>query len=154
VPIIAGRDIQEGDQSGSLKPCVINQAFAKQFFEERNPLGMHITVHEDEKPITFVIVGVAKNAHTQNLRREVPPRFYAYHQADWPAPFFLIRTAAEAGPILAVARKTIQRFDPDLIQTARTIEEQIAPATSQEQSVARIATVFGCVALALSAIGL
>jgi hypothetical protein len=37
------------------------------------------------------------------------------------------------------------------VESARTIEEQIAPATAQDQTVAQIAVVFGSVALALAA---
>src|SRR5262249_42431149 len=96
-PIVAGRDIQKADQSGTLESCVINEAFAKQFFEGRNPLGLRISVHENnQKPITFVIVGVAKNVNTRNPRRSVDPRFFAppTETDEMGAPFFLIRTAS------------------------------------------------------------
>ena len=67
----------------------------------------------------------------------------------------LIRTAADTAPVLAVARKTIERVDSALpIVSARSIEEQIAPLTVQDRTTAQLAVVFGGGALALAAIGL
>src|SRR5207237_7015871 len=157
--ILAGREILEADREGRPKVCVINEAFAKRFFEGRNPLGMHITTEISEgKPVTYEVVGVAANAHTQNLREEVHPRFFipgTEEAGESEAPVFLIRTAIEPASILPAARQAIQRLDPSLpIITAQTAKDQISPWMSQEQSTAQIAVVFGSAALALAAIGL
>jgi ABC-type antimicrobial peptide transport system permease subunit len=67
----------------------------------------------------------------------------------------LIRTAIDAAPLTAAVRHTIQRVDTALpIMSARPIEEQMAPLTAQDRTTARLAVVFGCVALTLAAIGL
>jgi len=56
---------------------------------------------------------------------------------------------------MVAVRKTIQRVDSALpIQSAASIEEQLAPLTAQDRTTAQLAVVFGCVALALAAIGL
>ena len=137
---------------------MINETFAKRFFEGRNPLGMHITSSRDNKSITYEVVGVAANAHTQNLRDEVHPRFFIPATEEFgesETPVFLIRTVMEPAPILPAARQAIQRLDPSLpIFSARTAEDQISPWMSQEQTTARIAVVFASAALALAAIGL
>ncbi len=159
VRILAGREILEADREGGPKVCVINEAFAKRFFDGRNPLGMHITAEIREgKPVTYEVVGVAGNAHTQNLREEVHPRFFipgTEETGESEAPVFLIRTAIEPASILPAARQAIHHLDPSLpIITAQTAEDQISPWMSQEQSTAQIAVVFGSAALALAAIGL
>src|SRR6202035_2643352 len=43
VPMVLGREILESDHVGAPKVCVINEAFAKRFFDRRNPVGMRIT---------------------------------------------------------------------------------------------------------------
>jgi ABC-type antimicrobial peptide transport system permease subunit len=119
---------------------------------------MRITSIEDNVRVTCQIVGVARNARTQNLRREVLPRFYV--PAMQPpfsvtSPTFLIRTAAQPTLVLATLRRTIQRIDASLpILSARPIEEQMAPLTAQDRAVAQLAIAFGVVAVALAAIGL
>ena len=82
VPILLGRDILESDRAGAPGVCVINEAFAKRFFERRNPIGMRITSSDDERRTTYQVVGVAKNARTQGLRDEVEPRYFVAAQQD------------------------------------------------------------------------
>jgi hypothetical protein len=133
--IVAGRDIQKGDKPGRLEASVINEAFAKQFFEGRDPLGRRITVHDNnQKPITFVIVGVAKNAHTGNPRREVEPRFYAppAELDEMSAPFFLIRTDTSSIPILAAARQPSRHSFPE--ESSRRRAWAARPPQSESRS--------------------
>ena len=158
VPILLGREIVESDRAGAPGVCVINEAFAKRFFERRNPIGLRITSSDDERRTTFQVVGVAKNARTQGLRDDVEPRYFVAARQDLPAvksPIFLIRTAARSATVMTAVRKAIQGVDAGLpIESARSIEEQLAPLTAQDRSTAQLAVVFGCVALTLAAVGL
>jgi predicted permease len=158
VPLLLGREILESDHAGSPGVCVINEAFAKQFFDGRNPIGMRISAIEENTRTACQVVGVAKNARTQTLRRDVRPRFYV--AAMQPpsvvtSPTFLIRTATESASVLAAVRQTIQRAGASIpILSAVSIEEQVAPLTAQDRAMAQLAVVFGVVAITLAAIGL
>jgi predicted permease len=159
VPIHLGREILANDRGDAPKVCVINEAFAKRFFDRRNPIGMRITsIDDDDKRTACQIVGIAKNARTQRLRGDVEPRYFVpAEQSPSSAnrPTFLIRTATETAPVMAAVRKTIERVDAALpIMSARSMEEQVAPLTAQDRTTAQLAVVFGCVALTLAAIGL
>jgi predicted permease len=155
-PTMMGREILESDGASAPKVCVINEAFAKRFFQRRNPIGLHITAGEEK--LTCQVVGIARNARTEDMREEIDPRFYlpaAQQPSSIDSPIFLIRTATERSRVLVDARQTIRRIDPDLpIYAARTLQEQLAPYTAQDRMTAQLAAVFGCVALTLSAIGL
>ena len=158
VPILLGRDILESDRAGAPGICVINEAFARRFFDRRNPIGMRITSSDDARRTTYQVVGVAGNARTQGLRDDVEPRYFVAARQDLAAvksPIFLIRTAARTGPVMTAVRKAIQGMDGGLpIESARSIEEQMAPLMAQDRSTAQLAVVFGCVALTLAAGGL
>ena len=158
VPIIMGREILAGDHAGAPMVCVINQAFAKRFFDRRNPIGMRITSIDEDRRTTYQIVGVARNSRTKDLRGEVEPRYFvAGMQApsSVKSPTFLIRTESGTAPVMAGARNAIQRRDASLtIETAGSVEEQMAPLTAQDRTTAQLAVVFGSVALTLAAIGL
>jgi predicted permease len=159
VPIALGREILESDHAGAPNVCVINEAFAKRFFDGRNPIGKRITwVGEDNKRTAYQVVGVARNARTRGLRGDVEPRYFvaaAQSPASVSVPFFLIRTVRETAPVMAAVRKRIESVNAGLtILSARSIEEQIAPLTAQDRTTAQLAVVFGCVALTLAAIGL
>ena len=43
VPVLLGREIAEQDLAAGRAVCVINETFAKKFFEGRNPIGLHVT---------------------------------------------------------------------------------------------------------------
>ena len=158
VSIAMGREILESDQAGTPKVCVINEAFAKRFFDWRNPIGMRVTWVDEDKRMAYQVVGVARNARTKELRRDVEPRYFVaagQSASSVSSPFFLIRTAMESGPVMAAVRKRIERVNAAIpILSALTIEERMAPLTAQDRTTAQLAVVFGCVALTLAAIGL
>jgi predicted permease len=153
-----GREITEDDSSDAATVCVINEAFATRFFNQRNPIGMRITTGDEDKRTTYHVVGVAGNARTASLRGGVEPRYYVAAMqppASASSPTFLIRTATETAPVLAAVRKAIERVDASLpILSASSIEKEMMPLTAQDRTTAQLAVVFGCVALTLAAIGL
>jgi predicted permease len=158
VPIVVGREILESDDAGALKVCVINEAFAKRFFDRRNPIGMRLTTKQEDGRTSCQVVGIARNARTQGLRDEAEPRYFLAAKqtpASVDSPTFLIRTAARTALMQSAVHKTIQRVDTALpILSVRSIEDQMAPLMAQDRNTAQLAIVFGCVALALAAIGL
>jgi len=159
VPILLGREILENDQAGAHQAAVINEAFARRFFDGRNPIGMRLASIGENKRDTYQVVGVAKNARTQKpLRDDVQPRYFVAAEQSPSAlnsPIFLICTASGTAPVLAAVRRTIQRVDAALpIVHAESMEEQMAPLTAQDRTTAQLVVVFGCAALTLAAIGL
>jgi predicted permease len=158
VPVVLGRELVESDAAATTKYCVINEAFAKQFFEGRNPIGMRVTSLMEGSDISHQIVGVVKNARTQNLRDDVRPRYFVpsgQPPFDNLRPIFLIRSAANPGTVLSAARQTIQRVDPSMpILDAQLVQERMAPLLAQERAIAQLAMAFGGVAILLAAIGL
>jgi predicted permease len=161
VPILLGRETLESDRGDSPAVCVINEAFAKRFFDRRSPIGMRVTHVDDANARkSYQVVGLVKNAHTytETLRSDVEPRYFVPASQPPPSalsPTFLIRTTRESGTVMAAVRKTIQRVDAALpIMSARSIEDQIAPLTAQDRTTAQLVVVFGGVALTLAAIGL
>jgi predicted permease len=156
VPLVLGREIQANDNASSPRVCVINEAFAKQFFSGHNPIGLRIT--EIEAKTSCQIVGVARNVRSQGLREQIDPRFYlaaAQQTSSIDSPIFLIRMSKVNAPVFAAGRRILRRIDPELpVYYARTLQEQLAPWTAQERSVGQLAISFACFALALSALGL
>jgi predicted permease len=158
VPVLLGREILESDRGDAPAACVINEAFASLFFDGRNPIGRRITARDDgDTQATCQIVGVAGNARTQRLRGDVEPRFFVSRRAasSTSSPTLFVRTATDTGPVVAAVRKAIQGVDAGLpIMSVRWVREQMAPLTAQDRTTAQLAVAFGCVALALAAIGL
>lgn len=159
-PILAGRDILESDKAGTVRVAVINEAFAKRFFEGRDPIGRSITSVDDDRRFVHQVVGVVRDFRYNTLQGEVQPRYFI------PAtqPFnpnnvrsnLLIRTNAESlTSVLNAVREMIKQADPSVpILYARTLEERIEPQLAGPRSITQLAIAFGVAALLLAAIGL
>jgi predicted permease len=158
IPIRLGRDISTNDRAGTGNVCVINDAFARRFFNGRQPVGMHVTTIDNDARTTYDVVGVAGDAHIQGLRHEVEARFFVpaeQRPSLDTGRTFLIRAPTERGAIAAALRQVVTDEDPAVsISNLVFIEQQMAPLTAEERVIARLTVVFGSVALALAAIGL
>ncbi|MPZ21680.1 MAG: FtsX-like permease family protein, partial [Luteitalea sp.] len=153
IPVTLGREITERDQHAAQEVCVINEAFAKQFFEGRNPLGMRVTrVFGDERNACQV-VGVVRDSRVRGLRGEIERRFYLPLTTPGRVTF-AIRTAGEPSSVIADVRRAVRHIDPDLHVTARPLTEILDDQMVQDRLLARLSIAFGVVALLLAAIGL
>ncbi|HYO84120.1 MAG TPA: ABC transporter permease [Bryobacteraceae bacterium] len=157
VPVLLGREITERDQL-SRRVCVINEAFARRFFDGRSPIGMHVTQIFAQQRNTYEIIGVARDSRATSLRGTVEPRFYvpaAQPISPLDSASFTIRTIAEPTSVLSGVRRAILGRDPNLpITVARPLGEIINGRMAQDKLMARLSIAFGVVALLLSAIGL
>jgi predicted permease len=154
IPILQGRELLPSDVGVTPLTCVINQAFAGQFFDQRSAIGRRVTsVDDDGSRRSCEIVGVVGNVRTQNLRDDVEARYFIA-SAPTATPTFLIRTRFQRDAIDAL-RAAVRRYDEALpIMEATSLDEQMAPLTAQDRATARLALVFGIVALSLAAMGL
>jgi predicted permease len=159
VPLLGGREFGFADSPSAPHVAIINEAFAKQFFAGRNPIGRHITEDPGNQKNVMEVVGVAKNVRDHALRGEVPPRFYVPGDQAMGGPnewaTFEIRTAGDPKYMLDAVRKTIISADAKLYPTKEhALVESLESSMSQPRMIARLCAVFGIVGLLLAAGGL
>jgi predicted permease len=159
IPLLQGREIGSQDTSASTHVCVINEAFAKRFFQGRNPIGQRIRDLFPGSTAVLEIVGVAANARDHNVRGEIPPRFYS--GAAHPLPEvsaranFEIRTLADPGTVISAVRSRVRAMDPSLtINSAETVDTLVGRRLTQDRIVAQLSAFFGALALLLAAVGI
>jgi len=166
IPILAGRGIADSDTPTSESVTVVNTDFARQFFNDPNPLGRHIQV---EKHI-YTVVGVAANvAKRPGISGDAPiatePVFYLpATQIDqglvnvahvWFQPSWIVRTAGPLQGLTAAMQKALAQVDASLPfsgfhSMADILAENLA---YQRVEVALLAGLAG-LALLLSTIGI
>ena len=158
IPILLGREVKEQDTQISLKICIINEAFAKKFFDGRSPIGNHITTIYGDTRNVHQIAGVVKDARTHSLRRAVDARYFVpvtQPLGDFRNAVFTVRATGDPAGIASAVRQTIQRIDGTLpVTQLGTVEQRLSYRMAQDRTLARLAVAFGLVALLLSAIGL
>ena len=159
IPLLLGRELGMQDNATSPHVCVINEALAKLFFKDRNPIGRHITEKFGDKKNTMEVVGVAKNARDHRLRGDIPPRFYVPADQGMEGPnewaIFEIRTAGDPEQMIATVRKTLLSVNEDLpVEGARPVVMSVDRTNAQPRMIARLCSIFGIMALLLAATGL
>jgi predicted permease len=151
IPILAGRAIGPEDGASSPHVCVINEAFAKHFFFERNPIGEHVTINS----VPTEIVGIAKDARVNSLRGAIEPKFYAAADQNSGAFSFEIRTLGDPNRLVNVVRRSLLGVDQNLsISDVQTLDQKIDTQNAQPKLIADMCTTFAAIALFLAAIGI
>ena len=138
---------------------VINRAFAKAVFGDRNPLGQHLVLWEDHWAARdMTIVGVCGNARYGSLTGQFRPVVFMAYDQGYPRPdqmVYALRTSASPLSYVGAVRETVRRADPRIpISGLRTQGEDIDRTISQEITFARLCSAFAVLALAIACVGL
>jgi len=170
--ILRGRPITDQDTAATRKVAVINEAFARRFFKDQNPIGQHFGIDRIKYSGTFEIVGVTNDVRymTYDYRKPVRPMFWVPEaqmvQYDDPAfqsgeiwSHFLYNIVIWApGPQPEIAqhvRKALAGVDPNLVlYNVDPYAKVVSSDFQQENMIATLTTLFGVLGLVLAGVGL
>jgi predicted permease len=167
--VLRGRGIDEHDTPEAHHVAVINQAFAKKFFPNKDPLGGHLG-WVDGHAGDYEIVGIAEDTKYINPTEPAPPMFFApllqtvkYEHADdaryqtWAQYIDSIQLLAAGDPqsLQSGIRQALAGVDPNLtIIRISNLDEQVGIALNTQRLVARLTSLYGALALILASVGL
>jgi putative ABC transport system permease protein len=159
MPLLAGRELSDADRAGTQKVAVVNESFARHFFgDPQHALGHYLANGGGEKVKPDIeIVGVVKDAKHTGVRQEIKRTvFTPYLQETDPGGMtFYIRTWQTPENAEGTIRRGMQALDSKLVlNTFRTMAEQIDDNLTAERVVALLAASFGVLAALMAAIGL
>jgi len=158
VPLLEGRDFEDGDVSGRPKVAIVNRKFASTFFGNRSPIGRRIGLDTGRgaKP-DIEIVGLVEDSlydgPRQGVRRQV---FFPFPQMNQSvATAFYVRTSADSGSMFATLRRKVLELDATMpIYEMKTLEDQLDETLGSERLSATLSAAFGVLATLLAAVGL
>src|SRR6266404_3025979 len=117
VPLLSGREFNEGDGRGKLKVAIISEAMTKKYFVGRNPVGLHFAFGSgnDVKP-NIEIVGVVKDVKKDHVRGADLPYIYLPYAQQPVIREMTFYTYTQQDPLLAVSalRSSVQELDANL----------------------------------------
>ena len=156
IPLMAGRVFTPQDFSlppdTKGEPAVINEAFARTFFKDRNPLGWRLT-GVGHQGSSREIVGIVGDTKFRSLRSEIAPTLFV--PAGGGEAVFEIRTAVDPRTIIPAVRSAVSQLDNNLpLFSMKTESEQIERSLFQERLIARLSSFFGALSLLLACLGL
>jgi predicted permease len=157
IALVRGRLFTERDGAGAPPVGVLNEAFAREYFGDVDPIGRQVGLGAKPKHLTEII-GIVRDAHQTSLR-EPPPRmiYTPLAQSDEPPSRFTVSvlTVREPAALASAVRDTVQSIDKDLvIRYLRTMEQQINNSLVRERLLATLSAGFGLLALVLAVVGL
>jgi predicted permease len=167
IPLLRGRLFTDQDTDGTPEVAVINQAAARAYWPNQNPVGKHVRLRSQSSgnnrellysanPGWTTIVGVIGDARTESLADAVMPEVYrsVYQHASKDLVIFL-RGQLDAGAIPAQVRAQVQSIDPELpVFGAVTLDEVLADSLSVRRFAMEIVVSFAATALLLAALGI
>ena len=152
IPLLSGRTLTQADLSSPHDVALVNRAFVTRFLENRQPLGLHFG-GEDAKDNHYEVVGVVGDTKYDTLRKDVEPT--AYIPMKEGSAYFAVRTAGNPQALLPAIRRVVSDLDDNLpLFDVRTQTERIDRLLFNERLLARLASLFGLLALALACLGL
>jgi putative ABC transport system permease protein len=152
LPLLRGRDFRSLDSETSGRVIIVNETMAQKFWPNTDPVGQYFYDGSDN----FEVIGVARATKYRDLREE--PRMTMYQplaQEYSPGMNLLARTALSPTAMNATIRAQLGSLDPALpVFGFRTLPEHIGRSLYVERMQSVLLSLFGLLALALTAVGL
>jgi predicted permease len=170
-PLVSGREFTASDGPDAQPVAVVNEAFAKHFLANQNPVGKHM--HRGSGgPFEIRIVGVVKDTKTTNLREPQTPAYYMPMEqyfadersirhgslrpsASAQRAFFFVRSSIPSSTLERAIRSIVHAIAPNVpLFNLKTMSERVNDSLYTERFSALLAVLFGVMAALLAAVGL
>ena len=165
--IVMGRPITDADNATTRPVAVVNEAFAKTFFANDNPIGQHFGPVPEKNAGMYEIIGVFSDMdfgagmgpmyllpEAQSTPFDDPE---AQEREVWSHYLYNIVIWAPGNPpgLAAEVKKALANVDPSLVTGGvRSYSEVIHADFAQQNMIASLTSVFGALGLVLAAVGL
>ncbi len=166
IPVIRGRSITEQDTPSNAWVVVINQAMAKRYWPNQDPIGQAIKFDDspDEKPRQ--IIGIVQDVKQFSLTIPAEPEAYVPYQQlssriypGWTEArvhkSIVIRTHADLTALMERMRRIISELAPEsAIFGITTVERTVSQSATDWRFLSHILELFAAIALLLAVIGI
>lgn len=158
IPLIGGREFNNGDAANSMKAAVVNETMARRFFAGREAVGAHFAFGAGDKVHPDIqIVGVVKDSKHGSVREKSRPFVYIpYSQEKTVGRLtFYVKTQQGIGQMASTLRREVQRLDGNLpVFELKTLEQQIEESLFADTFLTSLSLSFALLAAVLAVIGL
>jgi putative ABC transport system permease protein len=168
IPMLRGRDFTDRDSEGAGGVVIINQAMAKQFWPQGDPLTDQIVIGKGVGPAFAEgprqVVGIVGDMRDGALNQEPEPAMYVPFaqvpdgvtalNSRLSALGWVVRTRGEPHGLSVAIQKELREASGGLpVARIKSMDEIVVQSTARSDFNMLLLTVFGCAALLLAAIG-
>jgi putative ABC transport system permease protein len=155
IPLLLGRDIGDRDVIGARNVMIVNETFARHFFEGDNPIGRRVGTKEGM--YDWEIIGVVKDSKYTGLREGVIRMIYVPARPGPWASRTVVHLRISGSPVALASALRQKIHDVDKTATVfdvHTVQEELKRSLMRERFVGTVTGIFGALALMLAIIGL
>ncbi|MGA7314847.1 MAG: FtsX-like permease family protein, partial [Silvibacterium sp.] len=163
MPLERGRLLRDQDLEDTPQVAVINQAAARTYWPNQDPLGKRVRLHLDTrgllssaKPAWTTIIGVIADARTESLAEAAIPLIYrsVYQRTSKEVTIFL-RGQLDPSTLPAQVREQVQAIDPELpVFHAQILDDVLSDSLSVRRFSMEMVAFFAATALLLAGLGI
>src|SRR5262245_15111552 len=165
MPLLRGRDFTEHDRKESAGVVVIDEALARRFFADSDPIGAHlrVTLGDVTSDRDYEIIGIVQSVKHNTLTEEALPTFYGpMPQIPKPVAGFLannfslvVRTSMDAQAVADSVRRELRTIDSDVaISTVKPLEQIVTASVASRRFNLVLLAAFAATALLLAGVGI
>ncbi len=158
IPLLAGREFDEGDAEGAEKVAIVNEAFVRKFgLDPGSAVGSYIGSGPSDSLDTR-IVGLVRDAKYSDVKDEVPPLFFRPYRQDAHPPgimTFYVRSATDPAAVMKAIPPVVKRLDSSLpVENLKTLDQQVRENVFLDRMIGTLSAAFAALATLLAAVGL
>jgi predicted permease len=147
-----GRNFSEADGPKSEQVVILNETLARKLYPQGDPVGRLAYLGDEARRI----IGIVSNTKVASMREEPTGMFFLYNrQTEDGYNDLLVRAAGNPNELLPRLRAAILAEEPNLaIAEITSLGEIVDRSLTQEKMLSKLASLFGALALVLSAVGI
>jgi predicted permease len=159
IPVVQGRVFSDGDTIDAPPVCVVDEYLAKKYFANTTAIGQQIQRGGPASP-KFTIVGVVGTINSIDLGQPVTKERLYYPvtqqaQGRGGGMALVLKTGLDPQTLVPQVRAAVRAIDPEQpVADVRTMEQWVSRSLQDRRTSMTLLTIFGAVALVLSAIGI
>jgi len=166
IPIIRGHGITESDTASNAWVVVINQAMAKRYWPNQDPIGQAIKFDDSPDEKLRQIVGIVQDVKQFSLTMPAEPEAYVPYQQlssridpGWTEArvhkSIIIRTHADPEALTQSMRRIISELAPEsAIFGITTVQRTVSQSATPWRFLSQVLELFAAIALLLAVIGI
>ncbi|HEY0321338.1 MAG TPA: ABC transporter permease [Pyrinomonadaceae bacterium] len=160
IPVLKGRNFNAQDREGAPLVAVINEAMAREYFKDKDPLGARVRWARGEQKNWVTIVGVAGDVRHFGLNQPDEPAVYTLYAQTAPQwkrwQYLVVRSNTQSpASIVEAVKKQVWSVDSQIpVTKVRTMTDVVAASVTPQRFNMTLLGIFASVALLLASVGI